>query len=46
MTEPARQWARAAVGDDAAFDRAWQQGRDLPLEHAIEIASVETSGER
>lgn len=30
--------ARAALGDDAAFDRAWQEGRALPLEQAIELA--------
>ena len=30
--------ARAALGDDAAFDRAWQQGRALTLEQAIGLA--------
>ena len=30
--------ARAALGDDAAFDRAWQGGRELMLEQAIELA--------
>ena len=30
--------ARAALGDDAAFDRAWQDGRALTLEQAIELA--------
>ena len=35
--------ARAAVGDDAAFDGAWQQGRALTLEQAIELASEETA---
>jgi non-specific serine/threonine protein kinase len=34
--------ARAALGDDAAFDRAWQQGRALTLEQAIELALAET----
>jgi tetratricopeptide (TPR) repeat protein len=34
--------ARAAVGDDAAFDRAWQQGRALTLEQAIELALEDT----
>ena len=31
--------ARAASGNDAAFDRAWQEGRTLTLEQAIELAS-------
>ena len=30
--------ARAASGDDAAFDNAWQDGRVLTLEQAIELA--------
>ena len=30
--------ARTALGDDAAFDRAWQEGRAMPLEKAIELA--------
>src|SRR5262249_28681920 len=30
--------ARAALGDDAAFDAAWQEGRAMPLEQAIELA--------
>lgn len=30
--------ARAALGDDEAFDRAWQKGRELTLEQAIELA--------
>ncbi len=29
--------ARAAMGDDAGFDRAWQEGRTLTLEQAIEL---------
>ncbi len=33
--------ARAGVGDDAAFDRAWQEGRALALERAIELAVQE-----
>jgi hypothetical protein len=27
--------ARSALGDDAAFDAAWQEGRAMPLEQAI-----------
>jgi predicted ATPase/DNA-binding winged helix-turn-helix (wHTH) protein len=34
--------ARAALGDCAAFDRAWQQGRALTLEQAIELALKES----
>ena len=34
--------ARAALGDDAAFDRAWQEGRALTLEQAIALALSET----
>jgi hypothetical protein len=30
--------ARAALGDDTAFDRAWQEGRTLTLEQAIGLA--------
>jgi non-specific serine/threonine protein kinase len=30
--------ARAALGDDAAFDHAWKEGSALTLEQAIEIA--------
>jgi tetratricopeptide (TPR) repeat protein len=30
--------ARVASGDDAAFDRAWQEGRGLTLEQAIGLA--------
>ena len=30
--------ARATQRDDAAFDHAWQRGRDLTLEQAIELA--------
>jgi predicted ATPase/class 3 adenylate cyclase len=29
---------RAVLGDDVAFDRAWQEGRALSLEHTIELA--------
>ena len=29
---------RAALGDDAAFDHAWQEGRALTLEQAVELA--------
>jgi hypothetical protein len=35
--------ARSAVGDDAAFDRAWQEGRVLSLSQAIELASDDTA---
>ena len=34
--------ARAALGDDAAFDRAWREGHALTLEQAIERALTET----
>jgi predicted ATPase/class 3 adenylate cyclase len=37
--------ARATLGDDAAFDRAWQEGRALTLELAIELGLAEP-GER
>ena len=30
--------ARAALGDDAAFDAAWQEGRAMSLDQAIEYA--------
>jgi hypothetical protein len=30
--------ARAAIGDDAAFDVAWQEGRAMTLDHAVEYA--------
>jgi predicted ATPase/DNA-binding winged helix-turn-helix (wHTH) protein len=30
--------ARIASGDDAAFDRAWQEGRRLTLDQAIDLA--------
>jgi predicted ATPase/class 3 adenylate cyclase len=30
--------ARATVGDEGAFDRAWRQGREMPLNDAIELA--------
>ena len=33
--------ARAALGDEAAFDRAWQEGRAMTLEQAIELALAE-----
>ncbi|MEO8751708.1 MAG: tetratricopeptide repeat protein [Casimicrobiaceae bacterium] len=35
--------ARAALGDDAAFDRAWHDGRALTLEQAIQLALEETA---
>jgi predicted ATPase/class 3 adenylate cyclase len=34
--------ARAALGDDVAFGRVWQEGRALTLEQAIELALAET----
>ena len=34
--------ARAALGDDAAFSHAWQEGRALTLDQAMELALVET----
>ena len=34
--------ARAALGDDAAFDLAWQEGRALTLDRAIELALEKT----
>jgi predicted ATPase/DNA-binding winged helix-turn-helix (wHTH) protein len=33
--------ARAALGHDSAFDRAWKEGRALTLERAVEIALEE-----
>jgi predicted ATPase/DNA-binding winged helix-turn-helix (wHTH) protein/Tfp pilus assembly protein PilF len=35
--------ARAALGDDAAFDRAWQEGRALTPEQAMELAMEKSS---
>jgi len=34
--------ARTALGDDAAFDRPWKEGRALGLEQAIALALGET----
>jgi predicted ATPase/class 3 adenylate cyclase len=34
--------AGEALGDDAAFDRAWEDGRSLTLEQAIDIALKQT----
>ena len=34
--------ARAAVDHGGAFDRAWQQGRDMSLNEAIALAFGET----
>ena len=34
--------ARTDIGDDATFDRAWQEGRALTLDQAIELALEET----
>jgi hypothetical protein len=36
--------ARAALGADPAFDRAWQNGRALTLEQAMDFALDETVG--
>jgi hypothetical protein len=30
--------ARGAVADEGAFDRAWRQGREMPLSNVIELA--------
>ncbi|HKE41251.1 MAG TPA: tetratricopeptide repeat protein [Casimicrobiaceae bacterium] len=30
--------AREAIGDEGGFDRAWRQGREMPLNEAIELA--------
>ncbi len=35
--------ARATLADDAAFDRAWHEGRGLTLEQAIELALKEAA---
>ncbi len=35
--------ARAALGDDAAFDAAWQEGRSLSVEQAVALAQRETT---
>jgi len=35
--------ARAVLKDDAAFDRAWQEGRAAALEQAIELALEKTA---
>jgi len=34
--------ARAALGDDAAFHRVWQEGRASTVDEAIELAQVPT----
>jgi non-specific serine/threonine protein kinase len=36
--------ARAAMGDDAAFDGAWQEGRAMPLDRAVEYALDDRAG--
>jgi len=38
--------ARAALGDDAAYDHAWQQGRALTLEQAIVLALEKPMAQR
>jgi predicted ATPase/class 3 adenylate cyclase/DNA-binding SARP family transcriptional activator len=35
--------ARTALGDDAKFDRAWQEGRAMTLEQAVAYALEETA---
>ena len=35
--------ARETAADDAAFDRAWQDGRALSLEQGVEFAMQETA---
>ncbi len=35
--------ARAALGDDIAFDAAWQEGRALSLEQAVALAMRDTT---
>ena len=35
--------ARTALGDDAAFDRAWHEGRALTPVQAIELALEQTA---
>ncbi len=37
---------RAALRDDAAFDRAWQEGRNLTIEQAIALALSDTVEQR
>ena len=37
--------ARTALGDDGAFDRAWQEGRALTLEQAMDLA-LDATGEQ
>ena len=34
--------ARESLGDDKAFDRAWQEGRAMTLEQAVAYALEET----
>jgi hypothetical protein len=34
--------ARASAGDDEAFDNAWQEGRAVTLEQAMQLALAET----
>jgi len=36
--------ARTALGDDAAFEQAWQEGRAMTLEQAIDYALHENAG--
>ena len=36
--------ARAAMGDDTAFDGAWQEGRAMPLDQAVEYALDDRAG--
>jgi hypothetical protein len=36
--------ARAALADDATFDRAWAEGSNMTLEQAVEFAVQESNG--
>ena len=38
--------ARATVGEEGAFDEAWKQGREMPLDEAIELAFGTTLARR
>jgi hypothetical protein len=38
--------ARQSAADAGAFDRAWQQGREMPLNEAIELAFGATIARR
>ena len=38
--------ARTSLGDDDAFDRAWQEGRALSLDQAVALALQEAAAPR